>query len=178
MDNPVSVSGNAQDLYRSVIAHFATGVAVITAQDTETPAGMTANALCSVSLEPLLLLVCFENASRTLAAVRETRAFAVNVLATTQQELSERFASKAAEEEKFAGVAYETRAGVPVLAGVLAWIACDVTQLAPAGDHTIAIGAVSDLGAATGLDPLVWYRGEYRAIESSSPHLGLAPQKR
>src|SRR5271168_526654 len=93
--------------YRQVVGHFATGVAVITAQGPDGPGGMTANALCSLSLDPLLLLVCFENTARTLPIIRGSGRFAVNVLASDQLELSLLFASKLAEAAKFADVDYE-----------------------------------------------------------------------
>ena len=144
--------------YRRVMGHFATGVCVITAPG---PVGMTANAVCSVSLDPPLLLVCFARDARTLPVVRGTGVFGVNVLASDQRELARLFASKAPEEEKFAGVAHTVDADVPVLDGALAWVSCTLTELVDAGDHEIAIGAVRSAGAAEG-DPLVWFRGAYR----------------
>jgi 3-hydroxy-9,10-secoandrosta-1,3,5(10)-triene-9,17-dione monooxygenase reductase component len=150
--------------YRAVIGHFATGVSVITGQGSGGPGGMTANAVCSLSLEPLLVLVCFENTARTLPIVRQAGRFAINVLASDQIEISQIFASKLGEAEKFATVAHELRDGVPVLLGTLTWLVCDLEQLVPAGDYTIAIGAVSDLGDSAGRDPLIWYRGEYRTL--------------
>jgi len=150
--------------YRSVIGHFATGVAVITGQGPGGPGGMTANALCSLSLDPLLLLVCFENTARTLPIIRNSRRFAVNILAADQRETSLVFASKLAEADKFAAVDYEVRAGVPVLAAVLAWLVCDVREFVAAGDHEIAIGAVTEMEQAVGREPLLWYRGTYRTL--------------
>ncbi|MGI8801818.1 MAG: flavin reductase family protein [Solirubrobacteraceae bacterium] len=153
-----------QQRYRAVMGHFATGVSVITGWGPDGPGGMTANAVCSLSLEPLLLLVCFENTARTLPIVREAGRFAVNVLAADQHGLSDVFASKRAEREKFDTVAYELRDDVPLLVDTLAWLVCDLRELVPAGDHTIAIGAVSDMGHAAGREPLLWYRGGYRKV--------------
>ncbi len=150
--------------YRSVIGHFATGVAVITGHGPAGPGGMTANALCSLSLDPLLLLVCFENTARTLPIIRDSRRFAVNILAADQRQTSLVFASKRPEAEKFAEIDYDLRAGVPVLAAVLAWLVCDVREFVAAGDHEIAIGAVTEMGHAEHRQPLLWYAGEYRAI--------------
>ena len=149
--------------YRAVIGHFATGVCVVTVDGPDGPLGMTANAICSVSLEPLLLLVCFDQGARTLPVVRETRRFGVNVLAAGQADLAARFAAKAPEHEKFAGVAHHLHDGVPVLEGALAWLGCDLSELVPAGDHVIGIGAVRLAEAGEG-EPLVWYRGGYGAL--------------
>jgi flavin reductase (DIM6/NTAB) family NADH-FMN oxidoreductase RutF len=147
--------------YRSVMGHFATGVTVVTAATPDGPVGMTANAVCSLSLEPLLLLVAFDNESRTLPVVRETGRFGVNVLAAGQAELARLFASKTPEREKFAGVAHTVHDGIPVIEGVLAWVGCRLERLVPGGDHTIGIGAVESAEAGQG-DPLIWYRREYR----------------
>jgi flavin reductase (DIM6/NTAB) family NADH-FMN oxidoreductase RutF len=82
-----------QNQYRRVIGGFATGVTVVTALTADgAPEGMTANSLTSVSLEPILLAVCFHRDSGTITAIRETRAFVVNLLAEDERELSVRFA--------------------------------------------------------------------------------------
>ena len=72
------------ELFREVFGRFATGVAVITSAGPTGTGGMTANAICSLSLDPLLALVCFENGARTLPIVREAGRFAVNVLGAEQ----------------------------------------------------------------------------------------------
>jgi 3-hydroxy-9,10-secoandrosta-1,3,5(10)-triene-9,17-dione monooxygenase reductase component len=141
------------------MGHFATGVTVVTATGERGPVGMTANAVCSVSLEPVLLLVCFDNGARTLKVVEERRRFGVNVLTAEQRELARLFASKS-DEGKFAGVPHHVHDGIPVISGALAWVGCRLERLIPAGDHTIGIGAVEAAEAAGG-DPLIWYRGTY-----------------
>ena len=147
--------------FRSVMGHFVTGVTVVTVATNEGPVGLTANAVCSLSLEPLLLLVCFDNDARTLPVVRRTGRFGVNVLAAGQEDLARLFASKRPEREKFAGVAHTVHDGIPVIEGVLAWVGCRLERLIPGGDHTIGIGAVEAAEAGRGR-PLIWYRGEYR----------------
>jgi flavin reductase (DIM6/NTAB) family NADH-FMN oxidoreductase RutF len=151
----------APDRFRSVMGHFATGVTVVTAGTAEGPVGMTANAVCSLSLEPLLLLVAFDNESRTLPIVRETGRFGVNILAAGQEDLARLFASKTDERQKFAGVPHAHHDGIPVIDGALAWIGCRLERLIVAGDHTIGIGAVEAAEAGTG-EPLLWFRGGYR----------------
>jgi flavin reductase (DIM6/NTAB) family NADH-FMN oxidoreductase RutF len=146
--------------FRSVMGHFATGVTVVTAGSREGPVGMTANAVCSLSLEPLLLLVAFDNESRTLPVVRETGRFGVNILAAGQEELARLFASKTDERQKFAGVPHAMHDGIPVIDGALAWIGCRLERLIAAGDHTIGMGAVEAAEAGAG-EPLIWFRGSY-----------------
>jgi 3-hydroxy-9,10-secoandrosta-1,3,5(10)-triene-9,17-dione monooxygenase reductase component len=151
--------------YRAVMGHFATGVTVITVTGPDGPLGMTANAVCSLSLDPLLLLVCFDNGARTLPIVRERERFGVNVLAAGQERLARVFASKAPESRKFADVPHSVLEGIPVIEGVLAWVGCTLERLIPAGDHTIGIGAViaAELGPRPA-EPLVWYRGAYGSL--------------
>jgi flavin reductase (DIM6/NTAB) family NADH-FMN oxidoreductase RutF len=149
------------DRFRSVMGRFATGVTVVTATSPEGPVGLTANAVCSLSLDPLLLLVCFDNEARTLPVVREAGRFGVNVLRSDQEALARLFASKAPEREKFAGVAHTVHDGIPVIEGVLAWVGCRLERLIPGGDHTIGIGAVEAAEAGHG-EPLLWFRGSYR----------------
>jgi 3-hydroxy-9,10-secoandrosta-1,3,5(10)-triene-9,17-dione monooxygenase reductase component len=154
------------ELFREVFGRFATGVAVITSAGPAGIGGMTANALCSLSLEPLLALVCFENEARTLPIVREAGRFGVNVLASDQEQLAGVFASKLPEPEKLEGVAHRLEGGVPIIEGALAWAVCDLRELIAGGDHTIAIGEVRELGLGGG-EPLLWYGGRYHAWSGS-----------
>ena len=151
------------DRFRTVMGHFATGVAVVTVDAPGGPQGMTANAVASLSLDPVLVLVCFENGARTLAEVRRSGRFGVNVLADDQEHLARRFASKGTA--KFSEVSHNVHDGIPVLDGALAWVGCTLERLVPGGDHTIGIGAVhaAELGPP-GTQPLVWFRGDYGAI--------------
>ena len=135
-------------------------MAIVTCQDDDGPAGLTTNAVTSLSLDPLLLLVCFDNSSRTLSAVRSARRFAVNVLRAGQEDLAAVFASKRIAREKFEAVTHTVAHEVPVLDDALAWVACELVELLPGGDHTIGIGAVIDGGASEG-EPLVFFRGGY-----------------
>jgi flavin reductase (DIM6/NTAB) family NADH-FMN oxidoreductase RutF len=152
------------DRFRAVMGHFATGVAVVTATGPEGPTGMTANAVCSLSLDPLLLLVCFDNGARTLRVVRETERFGVNVLRAGQESLARRFASKLPEAEKFEGVPHTVHDGIPVLEAALAWVGCALDRLVQGGDHTIGIGAVRAAETGADGDPLVWFRGGYGGL--------------
>lgn len=149
--------------YREAIGRFATGVAVVTCDGPGGPAGLTTNAVTSLSLDPLLLLVCFDNGSRTLDAVRSAGRFAVNVLRAGQEDLAKVFASKRMAREKFDAVTHRIAHGVPVLDDALAWLACDVRELLPGGDHTIGIGEVTHVFSGEG-DPLLFYGGAYGAV--------------
>jgi flavin reductase (DIM6/NTAB) family NADH-FMN oxidoreductase RutF len=157
--DPESLSVDPE-LFREVFGRFATGVAVVTSAGPTGSGGMTANAVCSLSLDPLLALVCFDNAARTLPIVRESGRFAVNVLASHQEELAGVFASKLPESEKLDAVEHRMEDGLPIIEGALAWASCDLRELIPGGDHTIAIGQVTSMGLGQG-GPLLWYGGRY-----------------
>jgi 3-hydroxy-9,10-secoandrosta-1,3,5(10)-triene-9,17-dione monooxygenase reductase component len=149
---------------RRTFARFPTGVAVICARDEDgTEGGMTANAICSLSLDPLLVLVCFERGARTLSLVEAAGRFSISILGEDGRELADRFASKIPEGEKLQGVAAHDEDGTPVLDEAIAWAVCDLDRTVDAGDHLIVIGAVKSLGAQDGR-PLVWFDGAYSSI--------------
>ncbi len=154
--------------FRDAIGHFATGVCVVTAFSENGPTGMTANAITSLSLDPLLMIVCFDRTARTRVAAEASGRVAVNVLSSEQEMLSKVFASKGSEEEKFAGVAWSERAGAPVLGGALAWFAGELSDLRPGGDHEIGIVAVEEFEAAGG-EPLIYHQGAYARLLGPRP---------
>jgi 3-hydroxy-9,10-secoandrosta-1,3,5(10)-triene-9,17-dione monooxygenase reductase component len=148
---------------REAMGHFATGVTVITSVGTDgEPVGTTANAVTSLSLEPPLVLVCFDLKSATLAAIQDYGAFAVNVLGHRQRNLSANFARRG-----LAAVWDEVRhqrgtTGSPRLADVIAVIECTVEHSFPGGDHEIVIGRVRHVEAnGEGASPLLFWRGQY-----------------
>lgn len=148
--------------FRRLLGHFATGVSVVAAREPGTgePHGLTVNALCSVSLEPPLVLVCVEQDSVTHGLIARSNAFSVNILATEQERLSRRFAMPELAS-KFEGVAWREEAtGSPVLEDALAWLDCRLDASHVAGDHTIFIGEVVAGDAREG-GPLLFYRGGY-----------------
>jgi 3-hydroxy-9,10-secoandrosta-1,3,5(10)-triene-9,17-dione monooxygenase reductase component len=157
------------DEFRGVMSLFPTGVTVITSCSPDGPAGMTANAVASLSLDPVLMMAGFDLSSRTLEAVRWCRRFAVNILTEEQEPESRRFASKDPEPEKFRGVAHELRLGVPVLLDSAAWLICETVALYPGGDHMIGVGRVLSMepNPAAG-EPLVFHRSTYRRLDRQS----------
>ena len=151
-------------VYRETFGRFATGVTVVTTIGPDGPAGLTTNAVTSLSLDPRLLLVCFEASSRTLEVVRASRRFAVNILRAGDEDLAAVFASKRVAREKFESVTHKEEHGVPVLDRALAWVACELRELHPAGDHEIGIGEVLATGAGAPGRPLVFFGGRYTTI--------------
>jgi flavin reductase (DIM6/NTAB) family NADH-FMN oxidoreductase RutF len=149
--------------FRRVVGHFATGVTVVTTLRPDgRPCGLTASAVCSLSLEPTMLLVCVEKRAESHACIEESGFFAVSVLAGDGrgETLARRFA-EAEVDEKFTGVAFRAEhTGAPVLEGALAWMDCRVAERCTGGDHTVFIGEVVAADACEGT-PLLYYRGGY-----------------
>jgi 3-hydroxy-9,10-secoandrosta-1,3,5(10)-triene-9,17-dione monooxygenase reductase component len=147
---------------RRLMSHWATGVSVVTSLGAGGPKGCTVNSLTSLSLDPLLLLVALHGRSSTLDAVRASRRFCVNVLASDQEDLCHRFARPAADIDKFAGLAFEVIDGAPVLAGCLASIRCEAEHIMSGGDHEIVV-ARPLAGHTTEAAPLIFFRRGYKA---------------
>jgi 3-hydroxy-9,10-secoandrosta-1,3,5(10)-triene-9,17-dione monooxygenase reductase component len=152
--------------FREVMGHFATGVMVITSIDADgEPVGTTANAVTSLSLDPPLILVCFDRSSATLEAIRGHGAFVVNVLAAPQQHLSKNFARRGLAAA-WDGVQHRRGpTGSPRLKDVLAVLECTVEHELPGGDHEIIVGRVRHAETSANVNgPLVFFRGSYAAL--------------
>lgn len=151
-----------RDAFRRVMSGYPTGVTIVTANGADGPSGMTANAVASLSLDPLMMLVCFDRTARTLESVRHAGHFGINVLAVGQEELASTFASKLDTLAKWEGTAWTERGGSPAFDGTAAYIACRLGDLVEGGDHLIAMGEVLEVAERDAV-PLLWYRGSYRS---------------
>jgi flavin reductase (DIM6/NTAB) family NADH-FMN oxidoreductase RutF len=150
---------------RRVMSYWATGVSVVTSHAADGPIGCTVNSFTSLSLDPLLLLVALHRDSGTLAAVRASGGFCVNVLAAGQDHLSSRFARPSAEADKFRGVEYTLVDGAPVLAGCLASISCRTEHTLAGGDHEIVVARPVAARTREDARALVFYRRGYQFAE-------------
>lgn len=166
VDPPMSVT---QAEFRRALGSFATGITVITVDSDDEVHGMTANAFASVSLDPMLVLVCVDQRASTHAQLHAKKRFGVNILAESHRAISDYYArpgrthDRAAEE---AGATFErTQHGTPVLHGALAYLECRLHSAQDAGDHTIFIAEVEDVVVREG-NPLLYFGSRYRAIGS------------
>ncbi|HEY1237326.1 MAG TPA: flavin reductase family protein [Solirubrobacterales bacterium] len=153
--------------FRRALSAYATGVTVVTAVGPGGPSGATANSVTSLSLEPPMMLACLDRGSRTLTSVRAQGRFGVNALAAGQGDLARRFSGKHPEPEKWDGVEWSEREGLPRLAGALVWVACELRDLIDGGDHLILTGNVIEAEAGDG-EPLLFHRGDYRDLLAES----------
>ncbi len=145
--------------FRAAISLFASGVTVITVHAADQPAGLTASAVSSLSLEPVRLLVCISNNLPTHDAVARAGRFAVNVLGEGDGGTAIRFATPGID--KFAGVKIRYQEGVPVLDQAIAYFICDVHERFPGGDHSIFIGNVVKLAYRPQSRPLLYFASEF-----------------
>jgi len=150
--------------FRKAMGCFATGVTVITVDQDGEIHGMTANAFCSVSLDPMLVLVCVDHRARTHAHLHARKRFGVNVLCSDQQAISEYYAraTETHQHPEEAGARFDrTPHGTPVLHGALSYLECRLHSTQTAGDHTIFIAEVEDVVVREG-EPLLFFRAKYR----------------
>jgi flavin reductase (DIM6/NTAB) family NADH-FMN oxidoreductase RutF len=150
--------------FREAVSHFATGVTVITTLHEGQPAGMTASAVTSLSLDPVLLLVCINNRLPTHGAIESSRRFVVNVLGEGQEELAMHFARHSSD--KFAGIGLRGDSELPVLQDAIAHFVCDVQERFPGGDHSIFTGLVRECATTPGRRPLVYFRSGFVGIRN------------
>jgi len=166
LDEPPTRPAVSGDEFRHAIGHFATGVTVITSVGPGgEPVGTTASAVSSLSLDPPLVLVCFDLSSVTLDAIRGHGAFVVNVLAEPQRHLSANFARRGLAAA-WDGVRHRPgRTGSPRLEGVLAALECTVEGSLPGGDHEIIVGRVQAVETSgSEAAPLLYWRGAYGSL--------------
>src|SRR5213595_742634 len=128
------------DALRDAMARFPTGVTVVTAVGPSGPAGATANAVASLSLEPPMMLAALDLGSRTLVAVEHAGKFGINVLASDQADVARRFSTKDPHPEKWDGIGWSERAGTPMIEGSAIWLACELAEVHDGGDHVIVTG--------------------------------------
>ncbi len=153
-------------LFLRVMGSFASGVTVVTVMGKDgSPRGFTASAVSSLSLEPRMLLVCLSERSTTLQVLQEVGTFAVNILAATQQEVAQQFATR--QGDRFAGLRWRAapETGAPVLDGSLAYAECRLHGTCKGGDHVILMGEVL-AGDAHEAEPLLYFRGRYGGYDA------------
>jgi flavin reductase (DIM6/NTAB) family NADH-FMN oxidoreductase RutF len=154
-------------LFRDVMGRFATGVTVLSLNVDGQLRGVTANAVTSLSLDPMLLLACIDKHSSSHALFERADAFAVNILEAGQRQLSSIFARHGGTDEPMGGVPYRVGVlGTPLIEGSLAYAECKIAERLPGGDHTIVIGEVVDMAIERPEgEPLIFFSANYRHLE-------------
>jgi flavin reductase (DIM6/NTAB) family NADH-FMN oxidoreductase RutF len=160
------------EAFRQAMGRFATGVTVVTTIDSGQPFGLTVNAFCSVSLDPLLVLVSLQQSSQTLTCIDKSGCFAVNVLAAHQQPLAVRFASRDRRDKIFSDIPHHRGAQLRDIAlfdEALACVECRVADRYPGGDHVLLLGqvmAVEYSRQAEASAPLLFYCSAFQGVQA------------
>lgn len=150
--------------FRRACARFATGItiATVTAPD-GAPHGFTANSFTSVSMDPPIILICIDQKANVISHFNASEAFAINILESSQEPLSNRFAERG--QDRFEGVDWTPgNNGSPILHGTIAQFECSVESRIPAGDHTIILGRVTSARYAGDAAPLIYFASRYHRL--------------
>jgi flavin reductase (DIM6/NTAB) family NADH-FMN oxidoreductase RutF len=154
------------DDFKGALGSWAAGVTVVTTRHEDLVYGITVSSFSSLSVDPLLILVCLANSNRLPKMVADSGKFAVSILAEDQGAISQYFSTSKREPlPEFEDIGtIEWHTGSPIIDGAIAHIDCEVHELLAGGDHTIAVGRV--LGAAFNPEkkPLLYFRRGYRSI--------------
>jgi flavin reductase (DIM6/NTAB) family NADH-FMN oxidoreductase RutF len=169
---PVPASPTSAE-FRATVGLFATGITVVTANAVGHEHGMTLNAFTSVSLDPLLVLVCVERDALMHKVLEEARTFALSVLAADQEPIARYFADsgRPAGTAQFAEVSYRIgrASDAPLLEGALAWLECELERTYDGGDHSIFLGRVVTVERGQVREPLLYFGGAYRRPGDGRP---------
>jgi flavin reductase (DIM6/NTAB) family NADH-FMN oxidoreductase RutF len=163
--------------FRKSMRHLAGGVSVVTVGRGDDITGMTITSLSSLSVDPPTLIVSINRESSSWPLLKRYGCFGVNILGADQVDVAERFAGKDGLKgaERFAGAKWVTRiSGVPLLAGALAAIDCEVEDIVERHSHAIVIGRVKDMQLSPRTAALVYWQGQYVAIDQNEDALRLA----
>ncbi len=139
---------------------------MVTARQGKLVYGLTVSSFSSLSIDPVLILVCIANNNHMAKMVPDSRAFAVSILAEGQDQISKHFAVHGRDPAQAFEVC-ETEdfvTGSPVIAGSLGHLDCEMEASYPGGDHTIVVGRVVHAGYDAGRRPLIYFRRGYRTL--------------
>ena len=161
----MSRSNLEEKAFRHALSKFATGVTIVTTRDGQgNPIGITANSFNSVSLDPALVLWSVGEDALSSSVFETVDYFAVNVLSSTQLDMSNRFASRS--EYKFMDIPVsDSPQGSPLFDGCLAQFECKTWNVYEGGDHKIIVGEVLDFRQNDALEPLIFFGGDYAKLK-------------
>jgi flavin reductase (DIM6/NTAB) family NADH-FMN oxidoreductase RutF len=165
------------DRFRGAMRHLTGGVSVITVGRGREITGMTVTSVSSLSVDPATLIVSINRESSSWPVLKRQGFFAVNILAADQLEIAERFTGKGGltGADRFAGAQWTTRvSGVPLLAGALAAIDCEVEDIVERHSHAIVIGRVLDIQNSGHTAALAYWQGRYVAVDQDEDAARLA----
>lgn len=145
------------------MGNFATGITVVTTLNKDgSPYGLTVNSFTSVSLDPVLVLVCLDNRLSGLQFFKDSKRFGVNILSESQEDLSRMFAKK--DSERPPSIYFTGKLGMPLLKNSLAVMECETAEVYAGGDHLIFLGRVEHAEVLEAQYPILFFQGKYRKL--------------
>jgi flavin reductase (DIM6/NTAB) family NADH-FMN oxidoreductase RutF len=153
--------------FKHVMRQWISGVSIVTMQTGERQHGLTVSGFLGVSLEPPLVLISIGQELTSAEVLKDSAAYAVNFLSEDQHDLSDRFAGRLGEVDRFEGLTtHRAATGSPILDDCLAWLDCRVVSTQVVGDHTLYIGEVVAAGVNGSGKPLLYWNADYRQLGS------------
>jgi len=154
--------------FKDALASWASGVSIVATRAGGLVHGVTVSSFASLSLDPPLVIACIAQKSKLPPMVRESRRFAISLLSQEQHDTSSAFARSGREPgPAFVGIPEErTSNDMPVVAGAMAHLDCELHAELGVGDHTIFIGRVVEAVTRPDMSPLVYYRRKYRRLDA------------
>ena len=151
------------DQFRQAMGNFATGITIVTTRDGNgKPYGLTVNSFTSVSLNPVLVLVCLDNKLSGLQAFKDAKHFGVSILSEYKEDISRMFAKK--DSERPPSIYFEGPLGMPLLKNSIAVMECEIVNVYAGGDHQIFLGEVQTAEVYPSEGALLYFRGKYRRL--------------
>lgn len=155
------------DEFKQALQLWSSGVAVVTTFSKEYGLqGMTVTAFSSVSMAPPHILVCINQSADTGEGIKSSNRFAVNVLTSDQEEVSNQFAGGSSQQQRFDNTPWEPApSGMPILRQSLMSLDCSVVDMVKSGTHVIVVGEVEHSVCRKG-EPLLYFRSNYRTLQA------------
>jgi len=152
-------------IFRQAWGNFATGVALVTTIEQDgTVHGMTANGVASISLDPMLVMVCVGHKAKTYPIIKESGRYGINILSEYQEPIGSFYASSESETTHEPNTRFHfTESGTAFLDGALSSMDCNVVRHYDEGDHTIFIGEVESIEVKSG-SPLIFFNGKWALL--------------
>ena len=154
-------TGVAGDVFRETMSRVPAPVTIVTTTGRDGPHGTTVSAFCSLSADPPLVLFALDRSSDLLRLLPRSGRFAVNLLAGGQEWLGEACARKGPEKLRL--IPWHDESGLPRIDGAAAWLACEVEELVPGGDHVIVTGLVTACETSDS-EALIYHRRQFHSL--------------
>ena len=156
------------DLFRRAWGSFATGAALITTVKSDGAVhGMTANGIASISLNPMLVMVCVGHKANTHPIIESTGRYGINILSQSQKDIGNYYAMSDDKRDGSVNALFHfSERGIPFLTESLTSMDCKVVSTHIEGDHTVFIGRVEEIEVRTGR-PLLFFEGGWAVLGDS-----------